>query len=287
MRHMILLLILLSAVLLPAAVSADTRVFDLGHRRAADLAPIVSDSLGEGARITALDRTLIVNAAPEEIDLAAELIARLDRPPRMLRVLVSQELTATGDKAGAGLSGRASSGSSTIVIGRPDASPRGGATIILGNDDRLRLDARTTTRSDRHTAEQFIVTVEGHPARISVGRRIPVTERWLTLARRYAQIVEGVRYETVDTGFEVLPELYGDSVQLAIRPFLAFHDPRAVQEIVFQELTTTVRIPLGTWYELGGTTSSRDEVSREILGVSSTAAGEGGQLRVRVEPQPN
>ena len=69
---------------------------------------------------------------------------------------------------------------------------------------------------------------------------------------------------------------------------MAFVDAtRHSQQIRFSELAARVRIPVDTWFDLGGTMSSRDEVSREILGTARREGEEGGGIRVRVEPQPN
>jgi hypothetical protein len=175
-----------------------------------------------------------------------------------------------------------------VVIGRPDSPIHGGAAVILGDgDDRLRIGAQASSRHDSHSAEQFVVTLEGSPARINVGKRIPFTEQWLVLARRHVQVVESVRYESVDTGFEVEPELFGEMVQLAIRPYMSFQDPRRPREIQFQELTTRVNVPLGQWFDLGGTMAGNDEVSREILEAAKRSGESVGSVRVRVELQAN
>jgi len=272
---------------LAAGAWAETRIFELSYRRAAEVAEIVRSVLGEDAKVTAVDRSLIVNAAPHELSAAAELIKRFDRPPRMLRVIVSQERTQADTGSRLGASGRVSSGAATVVIGRPDAPPRGGAAVILGDGgDRLRIAADAGSRRESYSAEQFVVTLEGSPARVSVGKRIPFAEQWLVLARRHARVVESVHYESVDTGFEVQPELYGEMVQLAIRPYMAFQDQVRPYEIQFQELTTRVNVPLGQWFDLGGTMANQDEVSREILGTAKRSGESSGQVRVRVELQP-
>jgi hypothetical protein len=283
-----LLAISLLVFCLAAPVLAETRVFDISHRRATEVAEAVRTVLGDNAKVTAVDRSLIINASPHELDAAGELIRRFDRPPRMLRVIVGQGRTQVDTETGVGASGRISSGDATVVIGRPDAPPHGGASVILGDGgDRLRLDAQSSSYRETRSVEQFVVTLERSPARISIGKRIPFTERWLELARRHAKVVESVHYESVDTGFEVAPELFGNLVQLDIRPYMAFQDPLRPREIQFQELTTRVNVPLGQWFDLGGAMVSRDEVSREILGAGNRGGGGDGAVRVRVELQPN
>ncbi|NJC88631.1 MAG: hypothetical protein FIB02_08885 [Desulfuromonas sp.] len=286
------LVLIIICVALASAGFAETRIFDLNHRRAADVAEAVRTVLGDEAKVTAVDRSLVVNASAAELTGVAELISRLDRPARMLRVYVAQDQQDRSQVNSFGGSIEASSGNSTVIIGgRPTAHPptHGGATVVLGGDHGMMVgSAQTGSRVESRRSEQFLVTLEGSPARISVGRRIPFTEQWLVLTRRHTQIVDSTRYETVDTGFEVVPEFVaGNQVELAIHPFMAFIDPRHDREIRFLELTTRVRIPMGEWFDLGGTMSGKDEVSREILATGSKGQGEDGHVRIRVELQPN
>lgn len=276
--------ILAVLLLIASGAVAETRIFNLEHRPAADVAETVRTVLGDDAMVTAAGHSLFVNATPSELTAVAELIGILDHPPAMLRISVAQNRDTVTDGTYINTSGSISIGSSTVVIGQPDPPPHAG---VHGEHERLRIGASSAHYRESRRAEQFIVTLEGRPARISVGRRIPFAERWLLLARRHAHVVETIRYESVDTGFEVQPELAGALVQLSIRPFMAFQDPYQPYEIQFQELTTTVRVPLGEWFDLGGTMTGRDEVSREILGGGNQTGAESGIVRVKVELQPN
>lgn len=283
--------LMIVCVALASTAFAETRIFDLQHRRAADVAEAVRTVLGDNVKVTAIDRSLVVNASAAELSGAAELISRLDRPARMLRVYVAQDQRDSRHASSAGGSVHVSTGNAAVIVGgRPTAHPPapGGATVILGGDHGTIVGSgQSGSRVETRRSEQFLATLEGSPARISVGRRIPFTERWLELARRHARLVESTRYESVDTGFEVIPEfLTGDQVELTIHPFMAFVDPHRDREIRFSDLTTRVRIPLGEWFDLGGAMSGEDEVSREILATGSQGRGEDGRVRIRVELQP-
>lgn len=284
--------LMIVCVALASTAFAETRIFDLQHRRASDVAEAVRTVLGDDAKVTAVDRSLVVNASAAELSGAAELIARLDRPARMLRVYVAQDQRDSSQATSAGGSIYISGDDSVVIVGgRPAAHPptHGGATVTVGGDRGMVVgSAQSGSRVETRRSEQFLATLEGSPARISIGRRIPFTDRWLVLARRHAHLVESTRYETVDTGFEVIPEfLAGDQIELTIHPFMAFVDPHRDREIRFSDLSTTIRVRLGEWVDLGGTMSGRDEVSREILGTGSQSQREGGNIRIRVELQPN
>lgn len=283
MRYLIVLLAI--QLFSAASAGAETRIFHLTNRPAADIVDTVRALVGEDARVAAADHSLFVNASPAELSAVAEMIGVLDRPPAMLRIAVAQNRDSSDEDTQIATSGNVSIGSSTVILGRSDLPSRERGS--LGGHDRLRVGATSTRYRESRHAEQFVATLEGRPARISVGRRIPFAERWLLLARRHAQVVETIRYESVDTGFEVRPELVGSQVQLSIYPFMAFQDPQQPCEIVFQELEATVRVPLGEWYDLGGTMAGRDEVSREILGFGNRGGEGGGLVRVKVDLQQN
>ncbi len=287
MKSMPRLLSLLLLLLLPVSGAfAESRVFHLQHRAAADVADAVRSMLGEGSRVAASGHSLFVEASADDLGVAADLVGMLDRPLKMLRIEVRQERRDAAENVQLEAAGSGTIGSSTVLIGRPGPSPRRGAAVRWERDGRVQVGGSSTGIRENRQVSQFVATLEGSPAQISIGRRIPFTERWLLLARRHTHVIETVRYEAVDTGFEVRPELLGGLVQLAIRPYMAFLDPQQPREIRFQELTTTVRIPLGEWFDLGGTMTGRDEISREILGVAGSSGEGSAVIRVKVELQP-
>jgi len=269
---------------------AETRIFDLHHRSAGELAVTVQEVLGSEAKVVPVRHSLMVSAPAAEIALAAEMIDRLDRPVRMLRVYVAQDQQE--NTSGSTLSGVVASraGDTTVTLGgRPTPAPRGGGGVVISGDHgMIAATGKAGSRTESYRAEQFLVTVEGSPARISVGRRLPFTERWLVFARRHLQVRESTRYETVDTGFEVTPELLDtERIELTIHPYMAFVDWQRKDEIRFRELATKVVVPIDSWFDLAGTMSGHDEVSREILGMTGREGGGSGSVRVRVELQPN
>ena len=282
--------LVLGLILSATTALAETRIFDLKHRSAGELAVTVQDALGSEAKVVPVRHSLMVTAPAADVALAAELIARLDRPVRMLRVYVAQDQqeSTSGRALGGGVAGR--SGDTTVILGgRPATAARGGGSVVLrGDHGMIAASGNAGSRTESYRAEQFLVTTEGSPARISVGRQLPVTERWLVIARRHLQVRESTRYESVDTGFDVTPELLGpDLVALTIHPFMAFIDQQRNHEIRFSELATKVVIPFDSWFDLAGTMSSQDEVSREILGIAGREGGGSGSVRVRVELQSN
>jgi len=125
--------------------------------------------------------------------------------------------------------------------------------------------------------------LEGAPAFIRVGQSLPYVQRFLAFAGNRIVYGQDTQFLNVTTGFEVLPRLNGDRVELEIAPRLSFVGNRGVQDVNFQELRTTVSAKLGEWVDLGGINASRDEISRAILETASAQLGERGAVRLKVE----
>ena len=170
--------------------------------------------------------------------------------------------------------------------GQRRSGPDGGSQVVIRSDDgRLRLKAKDESRLEKRQVSQYLVVMENQPARITVGKSVPFTESLHAVCRRHGVLLESIDYRDVDTGFEVYPEVYGEQVQLDIRPFMAFLNPRDRRQIVFQELATKVRVPLDSWFDLGGHMSSQNDVSREIMATGRQEADRQSSVRLRVEIQ--
>lgn len=281
------LVVLFACSVFPDSVSADMRIFELQHRPVGELAEIVRTLLSEEAKVAAYQNTLVVNASPAELQEVARLVATYDRAKQMLRVTIEQGKSSLDAKSDIGVSGKIQDGDTRIVLGRSGERLTGSDSLIKINSSNNHLNIRASDNSYRESRQvsQFVSVLEGEPALISVGRAVPFTSQMLSYCRRHPEFIETISYQNVDTGFEILPVMYNDMVDLEIRPFMAFLDSRNPQQIVFHELSTKVRIPAGAWYELGGHMQTQDSLSREILGAGKGNAENDSSIRVRVEPQ--
>lgn len=264
---------------------AEMRIFTLEHKPAAEIAEVVRALVSDGAKVATHRNTLVVNTSPAELEEIARLVAEYDQPVRMLRVTVEQSLRETSRSHDLGASGRISSGSVVIGAGQPRRQPGNGSIIIQNDQGRVRLQGQDRSVTESRSAQQFMVVMEGSPAVIRVGQRVPFTSELYFYSRRHPHFVEVVEYQNVDTGFEVLPVVQGDRVELEISPFMAFLDRDNPNRIVFHDLVTRVRVPLGAWYDLGGQVSTSDGLSREILRTGVQSGQEENSLRVRVDPE--
>jgi len=275
-------LMLFTCILSSGQVRAETRVFKLQNRSAGELAEMVRDFVDDSAKVAAHRNTLVVNASPAELNEIANLVASYDRAQRMLRVTVNQGSRLDDHTREVNTSGHLRSGSVAVDLNRPDRKD-GGSIYITSGGNRINVQARDDRRQEDRNVSQFMTVIEGSPATISVGKAVPFTSQMRSYCRHHPAFVETIDYQNVDTGFEVLPEVFDETVQLEIRPFMAFLDSQNPNQIIFHELATKVRLPLGTWYDLGGQMSTQDGLSQEILGAGRHSAGSGNSIRVRVD----
>ncbi len=280
-----LFFILFSWWLTAPPVSAEMRIFELQHRPVNELAELVRSLLGEGARVAAYRNTLAVNATPAALDEVATLVATYDRPKQMLRIIIEQGKSSSALESEVSVSGRLQNGENKVVLGPSGQASRGNKSSVLIGSGQNRLKVRGHNSSERESRQfsQFVSVLEGEPALISVGRAVPFTSQMLSYCRHHPEFITTTSYEHVDTGFEVLPEVYNDMVELEVRPFMAFLDPHIPQQIIFQELGTKVSLPFDTWYELGGHGELQDGLSREILGGGTKSAEMASSVRIKVE----
>jgi len=275
-------LMLLAYIVFSGQAIAEIRIFELQNRSAGELAEMIRAVVADGAKVAAHKNTLVVNASPDELAEVAGLVASYDRAQRMLRVTVNQGSRLDDHTRGVNTSGHLRSGSVAVDLNRPDRGD-GGSIYITSGGNRINVQARDDRRQEDHKVSQFMTVIEGYPATITVGKAVPFTSQMRTYCRHHPAFVEAIDYQNVDTGFEVLPEVFDETVQLEIRPFMAFLDAQNPNQIIFHELATKVRLPLGTWYDLGGQMSTQDELSREILGAGRHSTGSGNSIRVRVD----
>lgn len=223
-RRLSALLLVLGWLLMQAdSARAEVRIFDLQHRSAPELVPIVSPLLGSDGGVSALDNRLIVRADPKTLSEIARLVIKLDTPPRQLLITVRQ---GSHDR-------------------QQDA-----ATQSVG---RSRLVAQTQGGGEdaqRHDLQQVHV-LEGQRAIIWISERLPLPERLDFDGRRPAWPRPTLTYRSVSVGFEVVPHLQDDRFTLDLTPH---QDTFSQQGYRIQQrgISSTVSGRLGQWLEVGG-----------------------------------
>lgn len=272
MRSFLVLSMLLTGlIVISGNVLAETefKMITLQHRFASDLLPTILPMVGLDGTATGINNELILRASPERMREIEALVEKLDtaRVNRRISVQNSAQIQSQRDSAQA---------TGAVTIG----------DVTITNDRRsspnsARVDIERSTSNSRQNVNQFINVLDGERAFISNGQIVPFTQEWISISRRYVQIDRFTDWREVTTGFAVRPRTIGNQVELEITPRIARVNNQGF--IDFEQLKTIIRIGLGEWVDIGGTMKNKDEVSRKILRLQSSANTQNSSLSIKVD----
>lgn len=253
---------------------ADTlHVIALRHRPAAEIQPLIQPLLRADEGISGSGYQLFLRATDTRRREIEGFVAKLDVAARQLTVTVRHGIVRSEQRARDAVSGTIDIGDRTRVIVPGDNGTHRG----------LRYRGERSTSTTDSAFSQVVRVQDGQRAFIRVGQSAPSVERVLILTgRRAAVVAQGVRFEEFTTGFDVLPRVHGDTVQLEITPRLT--SPRSAEGTYrFQELRTTVTARLGEWIDLGLLLGETSDVNRAILQSARSQANERATIALKVE----
>ena len=267
-------------IFLAGYASAQTRVevIKLKHRTAEELIPILQPILGENGTITGTGYTLVLKASSREMNSAKQVLAQLDTALRNLRIIVKQGTRSQLDASSASLSARVPLGNKGTIRVNPGASGGPGLNAGFSKDGyRVRGNANQERFSDDTMLTQQVVTMEGRPATIHIGQRIPFQS---FTANQGAS----VQFQDVRKGFSVLPRVNGNNVTLDIHPENSAVGPGGIN---FQEVHTTVQGKLGEWIEIGALAEDHTSGSSGILSGSQVRSNDNRTVFIQVLEEKN
>lgn len=262
MKFLLALLLFLAQ---SAHAQTELRIFTLQHYFAKDLYSIITPLVGQDGTVTGTNNQLIVRATPAQLAEIEAVITAMDVPRVNRKITVASNRNQQSTYNNTELSGNVNIGNVTIGNGQH----RQGA----------RIDVTRQQNQSSQTSQQFIQVVDGERAFIQVGQLVPFTQDWLLITRRYAQGT--IDWAEVSTGFAVRPRTIGNQVEIEITPRIARFNSQ--ESIDFETLTTTIRVSLGEWVNIGQTMQQRDELSRKILGTQSGSFEDKSNLSIRVD----
>lgn len=271
MKKLSFILLLFSLVVFAKITVAETefKIFTLQHRFASDLLPIVDPMVGADGTANGIDNQLIIRAQPERMREIEAIVAKLDavRTNRKISINTSNNIQSQSERTEA---------SGKIKMGK----------VIVGNDRRAKpntgnVEIERGSSSTQQSSHQFINVLDGERAFIRVGQLVPFTQEWVTITQRYIQVDRLTDWREVATGFAVRPRTLGNEVELEITPRIARINNQGF--IDFEELTTVIRTPLGSWVDIGSTMQQNDEISRKILGIQNRSSQQKNSLSVKVD----
>ncbi len=262
------------------AMADELRVFELQHRPAEELLPVIRPLLGREEAASASGFRLIVRGSDRHLQEIEHVLAKLDVPRQALTLVVRYAYVS--DRAGEsyGLSGEARIGEQ----GRVDLPAQAdGANGLVVEHRGVRLQTERVTTSARREHVQRLRVMDGQRAYIQVGQSQPHVRHILVLAGKQALLSQGVALQSATTGFDVLPHVRGEHVVLEITPRLASVDDPSLGLVSLTELATTIRVRRGEWVDIGELAGTGEEVRRAILASGTQRAGERQTILLKVE----
>ena len=248
-------------------------VIQLNARPLQEVLPVVRTLIGAGETATGMGSSLVLKASPEHVMEIRKLLLEIDRPPKRLLITVSKQGDLVRRSSGYSASADIKAGDGQISINSPGHAVDGA---------RVRVRIHDSSDQRKRAAGQKVQGLEGRPAFIASGSRIPVqgVERYYMNGRVHERRV--AQLHDVSSGFYVVPRLSGEYVTLEIQQ----RDDRSGMRRGFintQSTSTFVRGRLGEWISLGGIDTSSNN-SQGGLGRSITSRGSGmQQIEVMVE----
>jgi hypothetical protein len=245
------------------------KIITLQHRFADDLLPIISPMVGSEGTATGIRNQLILRAPPNrmrEIELA---ISRLDTARVNRKITINRDSQRLSQSNQIEASGNVRVGNVSIRNDRHSISNSGNILI------------KRNSSTSHQNSSQFLNVLDGERAFIRVGQIVPFTQEWANISRRYAQIIRTTDWQEIDTGFAVRPRTISNQIELEITPRIANLNSQGY--IDFEELSTTLRVNLGEWVDIGNTMQSHDEISRKILSGRNSYSSEASGLIIKVD----
>ena len=118
----------------PAAATPESHVFELQHRRAADVLPQLRDLYkGTGVTFSPDGQAMMVRAEAEQLAEIDQLLSTLDEPPRQVRLMVRRRERASESEGG---------GSKRVYSTRRDSV----RSITVKDGQMARISSGTVTR---------------------------------------------------------------------------------------------------------------------------------------------
>ena len=255
-KYLIFPLLLLFSI---GANAEALQIYELKHRSAEEMIPMLRPLLQAGAGLSGQGYTLFIRTDNTEQREIAAVIERLDSPARQLLISVRQGQNGT----------------------------RGNEGIhIEGDTDQVRSRIYSTRRDQLDSQDQQLRVSEGNWATIRAGVAVPQVIQRQQTGPSGTTLEQGVEYRDVDSGFEVRPRINGDRVTLEIRPFHARPSPSGGGRIEQQELNTTVSGQLGEWIDLGGVLDERRDKSVGTVYATRSRDRLQRDIRVKVDALP-
>lgn len=225
-----LLAIVLNTTLAAQAESLSVHALQLNYRQAEEVMPLIKPFLHPQGIMTGEGYKILVKTSDKNYRDLLQFVAEIDVSLRQLRVSVTLD--------------------SERVMRENQALNN---TETQTSEDKILENLTTrqysTGRRDKSALTQQVQVLEGKWAKISTGESVPVGQR---TRNPDGTMTESISYKSVNSGFQVLPRISGDQVNLFIRPQLDSRHAEGGGRIQTRGAETTLTGKLNQWILIGG-----------------------------------
>ena len=268
MRSLAGVAVFVAGIAVALAQTTVLEVIPLRYRTVEQVLPVIQPILAKGGTASGLSGQLVIRTTPGNLEEIRRVLSSIDTMPRRLLISVRQDAYATYDERGAVISGK----------------------VASDGDARVRARVVDTASADSDRNTQTLQVMEGSPAFIRVGQSVPVQQQPQPLVRTFPgggrvveQVVGGVEYRDVTSGFYALPRVAGDRVTLDISAQREALSGQVQGGFNVQNAVTTVSGRLGEWIEVAATSQSASGQQSVLLGRTAATASDTRRVLVRVE----
>lgn len=247
-------------------------ILPLRHRSAEQVVPVLRGLLEPGGTVTGQGYQLFVRTSPGNLDDLKRALAALDTPQR--RLLISVRFDSASDSSRDAIEAR--------------GTVRSGGSVISNQrfpSDRTQADVRLNSNrgTSNERVDQRVQVLEGSRALISTGQSRPLQQRQVFSGPGGTVVRESTMMQDIDTGFEVMPRLSGNTVFLDIYPQRQTPGALGPGSVQSERVSSSISAQLGEWVELGVAAESASNSAGGVLSSRDSRRTEARGVWVRVE----
>jgi hypothetical protein len=266
MRRTVIGIVVLLGCVGVAAAQQRVEIYKVRHRLAEELAPAVRAIIKDTGTVTVDPRTnsLILVAPGGRVDLALQVLAQQDAPPRTVVVQYRSLRTVEMERAGVRIRWSVQTGD--VRVGNVARPPEG---------DQAAMALYSDWTEEHRTFSSTLRLLEGATGRIHTGKSEPI---------RNGQLPGAIGYAVTSSGFQVTTRVLGNGkVRLQLAPVNTTVGPGGT--IRSSAALSTVDVTPGDTVVLGNV---QRQISGTRVGTSGAHRTEGSEeeillVRVQVE----
>ena len=228
-------------------------IIGLRHRTAEQVIPSLLPLVEPGATLSGQGAQLFVRTSPANLAELRRALEAIDRPAR--RLLISVRFDSSLDAASRGI----------------EAGGR-----VTNRDAQVELRAQDSRGRAEERVDQRVQALEGARATILTGESRPLRQRQFIQTPAGVVSQEVTVVQEMTSGFEVVPRLSGDTVQVEIAQ-------QRASAAGYERAGTTASGRLGEWFLLGAVAMGGSRDARGIASASQSSGGETRRVWIRVD----